>query len=139
LLNGGALGVWLTGDEGDIACVYTFDHRYGGMPTEHVARVDKRGFFPLDKTSSLKQTVVYQQQKTKWALHKKSGYWLPVEIESSDHHRTSEESYEVKIHWWIDDEVPDEIFDLKDLKKAVIRASKAHEMIEDLKDTQPTR
>jgi hypothetical protein len=36
---------------------------------------------------------------------------------------------------WIDDEVPDEIFELSDFKKAVIRRSKAHEMVETLRDS----
>jgi hypothetical protein len=77
----------------------------------------------------------FDSTKTKWKKHQKSGYWLPTEIESAEVHRYHKASYEVKIYWWIDDEVPDEIFELEDFKKAVIRRSKAHEMIKTLKDS----
>jgi hypothetical protein len=129
------LGVWITGDQKEFANVIQFDGKQGGMPTQVSSRMSRPGKPPLDKCDPIKDSDPFDITKTKWKKHEKSGYWLPTEIESAEVHRYHKASYEVKIYWWIDDEVPDEVFEFEDFKKAVIRRSKAHEMIKTLKDS----
>jgi hypothetical protein len=129
------LGVWITGDPKEFANVIRFDGKQGGVPTEVSSRMSKPGKPTLDKCDPIKDSDPFDITKTKWKKHEKSGYWLPTEIESAEVHRYHKASYEVKIYWWIDDEVPDEVFEFEDFKKAVIRRSKAHEMVETLKES----
>ncbi len=131
----GTLGVWITGDEREFANILWFDGKQGGMPTQASSRMSRPGKPPLDKCDPIKDSDPFDTTKTKWKKHQKSGYWLPTEIESAEVHRYHKASYEVKIYWWIDDEVPDEVFEFEDFKKAVIRRSKAHEMVETLKES----
>jgi len=129
------LGVWITGDQKEFANVIQFDGKQGGMPTQVSSRMSRPGKPPLDKCDPIKDSDPFDITKTKWKKDEKSGYWLPTEIESAEVHRFHKASYEVKIYWWIDDEVPDEVFEFEDFKKAVIRRSKAHEMIKTLKES----
>ena len=129
------LGVWITGDPKEFANVIRFDGKQGGMPTEVSSRMSKPGKPSLDKCDPIKDSDPFDITKTKWKKHEKSGYWLPTEIESAEVHRYHKASYDLKIYWWIDDEVPDEVFEFEDFKKAVIRRSKAHEMVETLKES----
>jgi hypothetical protein len=129
------LGVWITGNEKEFANVIRFDGKQGGMPTEVSSRMSKPGKPSLDKCDPIKDSDPFDITKTKWKKHEKSGYWLPTEIESAEVHRFHKASYDLKIYWWIDDEVPDEVFEFEDFKKAVIRRSKAHEMVETLKES----
>jgi hypothetical protein len=105
------------------------------MPAQTLSRLQKPGKPSLDKCDPIKDSDPFDITKTKWKKHEKSGYWLPTEIESTEIHRKHKNSCEVKIYWWIDDEVPDEVFEFEDFKKAVIRRSKAHEMVETLKES----
>ena len=135
-IEGGVnLGIWITPKEKYILRIFQFDGRYGGMPTQTFTRMKKPRVPPLDKCDPMKNSDPFDNTTTKWKKHEKSGYWLPTEIESAEVHRYHRASYDMKIYWWINDEVPDEIFELEDFKKAVIRRSKAHEMIETLKDS----
>ena len=129
------LGIWVAGDYKEFASIIRFDYKQGGMPTQTLSRLQKPGKPSLDKCDPIKDSDPFDITKTKWKKHEKSGYWLPTEIESTEIHRKHKNSCEVKIYWWIDDEVPDEVFDFEDFKKAVIRRSKAHEMIETLKES----
>ena len=129
------LGVWITGNEKEFANVIRFDGKQGGMPTEVSSRMSKPGKPSLDKCDPIKDSDPFDITKTKWKKHEKSGYWLPTEIESAEVHRYHKASYDLKIYWWIDDEVPDEVFEFEDFKKAVVRRSKAHEMVETLKES----
>ena len=129
------LGVWITGDPKEFANVIRFDGKQGGVPTEVSSRLSKPGKPTLDKCDPIKDSDPFDITKTKWKKHEKSGYWLPTEIESAEVHRYHKASYDLKIYWWIDDEVPDEVFEFEDFKKAVIRRSKAHEMVETLKES----
>jgi len=128
-------GVWILGRNRDFVNIIRFDGKQGGMPTETLCRIKKPRVPPLDKCDPMKNSDPFDNTTTKWKKHEKSGYWLPTEIESAEVHRYHRASYDMKIYWWINDEVPDEIFELEDFKKAVIRRSKAHEMIETLKDS----
>lgn len=129
------LGVWITGEPKEFANIIRFDGKQGGVPTEVSSRMSKPGKPTLDKCDPIKDSDPFDITKTKWKKHEKSGYWLPTEIDSAEIHRDHRNSYEAKIYWWIDDEVPDEVFEFEDFKKAVIRRSKAHEMVETLKET----
>jgi hypothetical protein len=129
------LGVWINGDPKEFANVIRFDGKQGGVPTEVSSRMSKPGKPTLDKCDPIKDSDPFAITKTKWKKHEKSGYWLPTEIETAEVHRYHKASYDLKIYWWIDDEVPDEVFEFEDFKKAVIRRSKAQEMIKTLKDS----
>jgi hypothetical protein len=128
------LGIWIAGDK-EFLNSFQFDGRQGGMPTQCSTRSRKLRVPPLDKCDPIKNSDPFDITRTKWKKHEKSDYWLPTEIESAEVHRYHRASYDMKIYWWIDDEVPDEIFEFEDFKKAVIRRSKAHEMVETLKDS----
>jgi hypothetical protein len=128
------LGIWIAGDK-EFLNSFQFDGRPGGMPTQCSTRSRKLRVPPLDKCDPIKNSDPFDITRTKWKKHEKSDYWLPTEIESAEVHRYHRASYDMKIYWWIDDEVPDEIFEFEDFKKAVIRRSKAHEMVETLKDS----
>jgi hypothetical protein len=129
------LGIWIRGEYKEIVNFIRFDGKQGGMPTQCFDRLRKPRVPPLDKCDPIKNSDPFSITKTKWKKHEKSGYWLPTEIDSAEIHRDHRNSYEAKIYWWIDDEVPDEVFEFEDFKKAVIRRSKAHEMVETLKET----
>ena len=129
------LGVWITGNEKEFANVIRFDGKQGGMPTEVSSRMSKPGKPSLDKCDPIKDSDPFDITKTKWKKHEKSGYWLPTEIESAEVHRYHKASYDLKIYWWIDDEVPDQVFEFEDFKKAVVRHSKAHQMVETFKES----
>ncbi|MFN5273373.1 MAG: hypothetical protein ACK5E3_09215 [Planctomycetota bacterium] len=133
--DGVTLGVWIVGEYKEYANIILFDRKQGGVPIHYSSRMKKPRVPPLDKCDPIKNSDPFDNTKTKWKKHEKSGYWLPTEIESAEVHRYHRASYDMKIYWWINDEVPDEIFELEDFKKAVIRRSKAHEMIETLKDS----
>jgi hypothetical protein len=133
--DGVTLGVWIVNEPRNFVNIYRFDGKQGGMPFHTTGRLKKPRVPPLDKCDPIKNSDPFVNTTTKWKKHVKSGYWLPTEIESAEVHRYHRASYDMKIYWWIDDEVPDEIFELEDFKKAVIRRSKAHEMIETLKDS----
>ena len=128
-------GVWIGGIDKSWVEIIRFDSKQGSMPTVTSARIQKPRVPSLDKCDPIKNSDPLSITKTKWKKHDKSSFWLPTEIESAEVHRHHKNSYEVKIYWWIDDEVPDEIFDFEDFKKAVIRRSKAHEMVETLKES----
>jgi hypothetical protein len=128
------LGIWIAGDK-EFLNSFQFDGRQGGMPTQCSTRSRKLRVPPLDKCDPIKNSDPFDITRTKWKKHEKSDYWLPTEIESAEVHRYHRASYDMKIYWWIDDEVPDEIFEFEDFKKAVIRRSKAHEMVETLKES----
>ena len=128
-------GVWIGGIDKSWVEIIRFDSKQGSMPTVTSARIQKPRVPSLDKCDPIKNSDPLSITKTKWRKHEKSGFWLPTEIESAEVHRYHKNSYEVKIYWWIDDEVPDEVFEFEDFKKAVIRRSKAHEMIKTLKDS----
>ena len=128
------LGIWIAGDK-EFLNSYQFDGRQGGMPTQCSTRSRKLRVPPLDKGDPIKNSDPFDITRTKWKKHEKSDYWLPTEIESAEVHRYHRASYDMKIYWWIDDEVPDEVFEFEDFKKAVIRRSKAHEMVETLKES----
>jgi hypothetical protein len=129
------LGIWIHGRDKDFVSVIRFEGKQGGMPTETQCRIQKPLMPALDKCDPFKNSDLLCITKTKWKKHEKSSFWLPVEIESAEIHRYHRNSYEAKIYWWIDDEVPDEVFEFEDFKKAVIRRSKAHEMVKTLKDS----
>ena len=129
------LGIWIHGRDKDFVSAIRFDGKQGGMPTENQCRIQKPLVPALDKCDPLKNSDLLSITKTKWKKHEKSSFWLPVEIESAEIHRYHRNSYEAKIYWWIDDEVPDEVFEFEDFKKAVIRRSKAHQMVETLKES----
>jgi hypothetical protein len=133
--DGVTLGVWIVGEYKEYANIILFDRKQGGVPIHYSSRMKKPRVPPLDKCDPMKNSDPFDNTTTKWKKHEKSGYWLPTEIESAEVHRYHRASYDMKIYWWINDEVPDEIFELEDFKKAVIRRSKAHEMIETLKDS----
>ena len=128
------LGIWIAGDK-EFLNSYQFDGRQGGMPTQCSTRSRKIRVPPLDKGDPIKNSDPFDITRTKWKKHEKSDYWLPTEIESAEVHRYHRASYDMKIYWWIDDEVPDEVFEFEDFKKAVIRRSKAHQMVETLKES----
>ena len=128
-------GVWIGGIDKSWVEIIRFDSKQGSMPTVTSARIQKPRVPSLEKCDPIKNSDPLSITKTKWKKHDKSSFWLPTEIESAEVHRHHKNSYEVKIYWWIDDEVPDEIFDFEDFKKAVIRRSKAHEMVETLKES----
>ena len=128
-------GVWIGGIDKSWVEIIRFDSKQGSMPTVTSARIQKPHVPSLEKCDPIKNSDPLSITKTKWKKHDKSSFWLPTEIESAEVHRHHKNSYEVKIYWWIDDEVPDEIFDFEDFKKAVIRRSKAHEMVETLKES----
>jgi hypothetical protein len=128
------IGIWIAGDK-EFLNGFQFDGRQGGMPTQCFTRSRKPRVPPLDKCDPIKNSDPFDITRTKWKKHEKSDYWLPTEIESAEVHRYHRASYDMKIYWWIDDEVPDEIFEFEDFKKAVIRRSKAHEMVETLKES----
>ena len=128
------LGIWIAGDK-EFLNSYQFDGRQGGMPTQCSTRSRKLRVPPLDKGDPIKNSDPFDITRTKWKKHEKSDYWLPTEIESAEVHRYHRASYDMKIYWWIDDEVPDEVFEFEDFKKAVIRRSKAHQMVETLKES----
>ena len=128
-------GVWIGGIDKSWVEIIRFDSKQGSMPTVTSARIQKPRVPSLDKCDPIKNSDPLSITKTKWKKYEKSGFWLPTEIESAEVHRYHINSYEVKIYWWIDDEVPDEIFEFEDFKKAVIRRSKAHEMVETLKES----
>ena len=128
------LGIWIAGDK-EFLNSFQFDGRQGGMPTQCSTRSRKLRVPPLDKGDPIRNSDPFDITRTKWKKHEKSDYWLPTEIESAEVHRYHRASYDMKIYWWIDDEVPDEVFEFEDFKKAVIRRSKAHEMVETLKDS----
>ena len=128
-------GVWIGGIDKSWVEITRFDSKQGSMPTVTSARIQKPRVPSLEKCDPIKNSDPLSITKTKWKKHDKSGFWLPTEIESAEVHRYHKNSYEVKIYWWIDDEVPDEIFEFEDFKKAVIRRSKAHQMVETLKES----
>ena len=128
-------GVWIGGIDKSWVEIIRFDSNQGSMPTVTSARIQKPRVPSLDKCDPIKNSDPLSITKTKWKKYEKSGFWLPTEIESAEVHRYHKKSYEVKIYWWIDDEVPDELFEFEDFKKAVIRRSKAHEMVEKLKES----
>ena len=128
------LGIWIAGDK-EFLNSYQFDGRQGGMPTQCSTRSRKLRVPPLDKCDPIKNSDPFDITRTKWKKHEKSDYWLPTEIESAEVHRYHRASYDMKIYWWIDDEVPDEVFEFEDFKKAVVRHSKAHQMVETLKES----
>ena len=128
-------GVWIGGIDKSWVEIIRFDSKQGSMPTVTSARIQKPRVPSLDKCDPIKNSDPLSITRTKWKKHDKSGFWLPTEIESAEVHRYHKNSYEVKIYWWIDDEVPDEVFEFEDFKKAVIRRSKAHEMVETLKES----
>ena len=128
-------GVWIGGIDKSWVEIIRFDSKQGSMPTVTSARIQKPRVPSLDKCDPIKNSDPLSITRTKWKKHDKSGFWLPTEIESAEVHRYHKNSYEVKIYWWIDDEVPDEVFEFEDFKKAVIRRSKAHQMVETLKES----
>ena len=128
-------GVWIGGIDKSWVETIRFDSKQGSMPTVTSARIQKPRVPSLDKCDPIKNSDPLSITRTKWKKHDKSGFWLPTEIESAEVHRYHKNSYDLKIYWWIDDEVPDEVFEFEDFKKAVIRRSKAHEMVETLKDS----
>ena len=128
-------GIWIGGIDKSWVEIIRFDSKQGSMPTVTSARIQKPRVPSLDKCDPIKNSDPLSITRTKWKKHDKSGFWLPTEIESAEVHRYHKNSYEVKIYWWIDDEVPDEIFEFEDFKKAVIRRSKAHQMVETLKES----
>ena len=128
-------GIWIGGIDKSWVEIIRFDSKQGSMPTVTLARIQKPRVPSLDKCDPIKNSDPLSITRTKWKKHDKSGFWLPTEIESAEVHRYHKNSYEVKIYWWIDDEVPDEIFEFEDFKKAVIRRSKAHQMVETLKES----
>ena len=128
-------GIWIGGIDKSWVEIIRFDSKQGSMPTVTSARIQKPRVPSLDKCDPIKNSDPLSITKTKWKKHDKSSFWLPTEIESAEVHRYHKNSYEVKIYWWIDDEVPDEVFEFEDFKKAVIRRSKAHQMVETLKDS----
>ena len=128
-------GVWIGGIDKSWVEIIRFDSKQGSMPTVTSARIQKPRVPSLDKCDPIKNSDPLSITRTKWKKHDKSSFWLPTEIESAEVHRYHKNSYEVKIYWWIDDEVPDEVFEFEDFKKAVIRRSKAHELVETLKDS----
>ena len=128
-------GVWIGGIDKSWVEIIRFDSKQGSMPTVTSARIQKPRVPSLEKCDPIKNSDPLSITKTKWKKHDKSSFWLPTEIESAEVHRHHKNSYEVKIYWWIDDEVPDEVFEFEDFKKAVIRRSKAHEMVETLKES----
>ena len=128
-------GIWIGGIDKSWVEIIRFDSKQGSMPTVTSARIQKPRVPSLDKCDPIKNSDPLSITKTKWKKHDKSSFWLPTEIESAEVHRYHKNSYEVKIYWWIDDEVPDEVFEFEDFKKAVIRRSKAHQMVETLKES----
>ena len=128
-------GVWIGGIDKSWVEIIRFDSKQGSMPTVTSARIQKPRVPSLEKCDPIKNSDPLSITKTKWKKYEKSGFWLPTEIESAEVHRYHKASYDLKIYWWIDDEVPDEVFEFEDFKKAVIRRSKAHEMVETLKES----
>ena len=128
-------GVWIGGIDKSWVEIIRFDSKQGSMPTVTSARIQKPRGPSLDKCDPIKNSDPLSITRTKWKKHDKSGFWLPTEIESAEVHRYHKASYDLKIYWWIDDEVPDEVFEFEDFKKAVVRHSKAHEMVETLKES----
>jgi len=131
------LGVWYHGPNKDLAItVFQFDEKFGGMPTELSMRLRKKGRpgGALDKPDPYGTTEPYLKTKTSWVKHAESGFWLPTAIESEELTRNPR-SYTIQLMWWIGKEVPDEVFGLDDFKKAVLKRSKAHELIDIRKET----
>ena len=128
-------GIWIGGIDKSWVEIIRFDSKQGSMPTVTSARIQKPRVPSLDKCDPIKNSDPLSITRTKWKKHDKSSFWLPTEIESAEVHRYHKNSYDLKIYWWIDDEVPDEVFEFEDFKKAVIRRSKAHQMVETLKES----
>ena len=89
----------------------------------------------LDKLDPYGSTRPYSKTVIQWTKHSASGYWLPSAIESEELGKNGS-SYTIKVQWWVNEEVPEEIFGFEDFKKAVLRRSKAHELIQLRKDSK---
>jgi hypothetical protein len=99
-----------------------FDPKFGNMPVEMRTRVLRPGFTTVDPSDPIKCTRAYQRTQSKWFKHP-SGNYLPSEVRCVETNADEISGWTIHIEWWLDDEVPDEVFTIEDLLKAHLNAS----------------
>ncbi len=127
--KGNDVGVWYRGKPKVIGLQEIHFDPNHGMPVKSTERIKRRGLVELDEKRPRSSTELYSTTTTEWKQFKGGELWLPVSIESEQVTR-GRCSFSVKIEWWIDDEVPLNIFEFDDFKLATIRMSRLNKLIE---------
>ncbi len=122
------IGRWRQGKDEELGYAeVVFDPKYGEMPTEMRIRTLKARVKTVDPKNLIKCTTLYQQNETKWFQHA-SGKYLPSEVRCLKF-RGGTSGWKIQIEWWLDDEVPDEVFTVEDLLKAHLKASVVDQLV----------
>lgn len=127
------IGRWRQGENEELGYAeVVFDPKCGNMPTEMRIRTLKEGFKTVNPKNLVGCTTLYQQNETKWFQHS-SGKFLPSEVRCVKF-RNGASGWRLQIEWWLDDEVPDEIFTVDDLLKAHLKASIVDQLVAERKE-----
>jgi hypothetical protein len=126
------IGYWHHGRNKDLGYVrIIFDPRVGGMPVEKRSRAfeppSSRELNPENPTVG---TCLHELNETKWYRHP-NGKYLPKEVACWRFYRDGRVSgWKMEMEWWLDEEVPEAVFELEDFRKSRTRNSIVNELIE---------
>lgn len=126
---GRRIGIWRHGNPRELGYIeLTFDPKFGDMPTVLVNRSLKAGFKKVDVSRPKACTELYQRNETKWFEHH-TGKFLPLETKCVKF-RGDAAGWRLRYEWWLDDEVPDEVFTLQDVLNAASGQSVVDQLIQ---------
>lgn len=122
------VGLWRNEGKELLGCnEVTFDPALNNMPVRMVIRLLKDPDDDIDRSNAFERTSVYQINETKWFKHE-SGKYLPKQVDCVCF-RNGPRSWRIKMDWWLDDEVPEKIFDVQDMVAARIGGSVVEQLI----------
>lgn len=97
------------------------------MPVRMVMRLLKDPDDDIDRSNAFERTSVYQINETKWFKHE-TGKYLPKQVDWVCF-RNGPRSWRIKMDWWLDGEVPEQIVDVQDMVAARIGGSVVEQLI----------
>ena len=107
----------------------TFDPAMGNMPVQLTMRDLTGKHRDFNAENAKERTTTYQINKSEWFKHP-TGLYLP-KVVSCQLYDNEPAGWRLRMLWWLNDEVPEEVFTIEDVVKAHLNSSVVERLIRD--------